>query len=166
MPFGGPKKVKEGFVRDPTSNMGGKPSPSTSSMYREVYEVLGFQSAEGSVEWWRERSVEVQAEEVAASKVADLTRLDASGHAVAITLPGPRAPTHEGHPAFGTRMWPPVQSIEKKTDDPDWAKPAKEQAAPAWFVAEDDAADQTDDIDGWSTGGSNTSERKKSCVIS
>jgi hypothetical protein len=168
MPFGGPKTIAARPPNPFAAANGTKPTPlasSQSSMYAEVYEVLGFRAEEGSVEWWRQRAAEVQAEEEAASK-GDLTRLDESGHAVAVTLPGPRAPTHEGHPAFGARMWPPVQSVTKQVDDPSWAKPAEEQEVPAWFLPVDAAADVSEDIAGqeWMTQGAD--EKTKGCIVS
>ena len=154
---------------------GGQCSP---NIYPEVWAALQFvepaekpeEEQEGSIAWWRSRAAEIQKEEQAARTKGDLTIRDSSGAAVAITLPGPQAPRHEDHPAFGTRVWPPVASVAKEADVPSWAEGHKsddEEAAdmPSWFLQDEHKTGGADDADDpW--GPPATEARRKSCCIS
>ncbi len=120
-------------------------------------ELLHNEGTDGTVgaayqEWLRQRAAAIQAEEDAALRSnawASAMNRDANGLVLPLTaLPGPRAPRHEDHPAFGMRVWPPVAGSgdERKQPEssllPAWASEAGDSGgrdqegddAPDWAV--------------------------------
>jgi hypothetical protein len=86
--------------------------------------------------------------------------LDANGRAVPATAPGPSAPQHPDHPAYGLKVWPPPSPVAL----------AESQPLPAW--AKDDSSGGGDGGNGvpdWASapsGDEKESPKDNGCLVS
>jgi nicotinamide N-methyltransferase len=82
----------------------------------------------------RARAQLIAAEEEAARASKLVLPVDKYGAALPVTMPGPRAPSHEDHPAYGIRMWPPPAPapVQHSHETPEWANAAQAADVPEW----------------------------------
>ena len=85
-----------------------------------------------------ERARATAAAEDAADAAGERAARDARGAALPLTLPGPRAPRHEDHPAYGVPHWPPRAGVARDAaaaaPPPAWAR---DEGAPSWARGDD-----------------------------
>jgi nicotinamide N-methyltransferase len=83
----------------------------------------------------RRAAVIASAEDEGRQAPLELPR-DAQGLVLPATIPGPRAPRHEDHPAFGMKVWPPPQPTAKTAAGGAATRGA--QALPAWVCGQEE----------------------------
>jgi len=74
-------------------------------------------------------------DEEAARRSMVVLPTDERGYVLPITIPGPRAPKHEDHPAFGMRVWPPPKPIPHAS-----SLDQRADSNPTWMTEDDNSS--------------------------
>jgi EEF1A N-terminal glycine/lysine methyltransferase len=81
--------------------------------------------------YMRKQAEEIAKEEEMANKELLQLPKDENGYVLPISLPGPRAPKHEDHPAYGMRIWPPRRPVASSSNN-------SGSSLPSWVNGEED----------------------------
>ena len=108
------------------------------------------------------RAVAIAEEDAKARSSQPTALLDATGCAMPATAPGPSAPQHPDHPAYGMRVWPPPSPVAL----------AESQPVPAWAkdgIGAAGGGEESNGVPEWASSHSEDNKetpKENGCVVS